>query len=142
MNAEGARPVVWHFHIDGDQISKALKDLEKLIKKKTRRPRSTISFDDRHILRKSHSNPRLTMLDIAKKILIPEESNPSVRTICRRLRAAGLYGRRLVKKPFISAKNRKAPSRIPKYTSIGYLSNDLMLFRVTKVSLCYLVATV
>lgn len=74
-------------------------------KKKTGRPRCTTYFVDRNILRKSRSNPRLIASDIAKEILIPEESNPSVRTIRRRLQAVGL---RPVKKLFISAKNRKA----------------------------------
>lgn len=40
--------------------------------------------------------------------MIPEQPNPSIRTIRRRLQAAGLNGRRPVKKPFISIKNRKA----------------------------------
>lgn len=77
-------------------------------KKKTGRPRCTSTVVDRNILRKSRSNPRLTASDIAREIFTPEESNPSVRTIRRRLQAAGLHGRRPVKKPFISAKNRKA----------------------------------
>jgi len=77
-------------------------------KKKTGRPRCTTSVVDRNILRTSRCNPRLTAPDIMKEVLTVRESNPSVWTVRRRLQAAGLHGRRPVKKPLISAKNRKA----------------------------------
>lgn len=77
-------------------------------KKKTGRPRCTTSVTDRNILRISRSNPHFTASDIAKEILISGESGPTIRTIRYRLQVAGLHGRQPVKKPFISAKNRKA----------------------------------
>jgi transposase len=86
-----------HWKTQGDYIKK----------KKTGRPRCTTSIIDRNILRTARSNPRLTAPEILKEILPFGESNPSVRTIRRRLQAGGLYGRRAVKKPFISEKNRK-----------------------------------
>lgn len=77
-------------------------------KEKTGRPRCTTSVADRNIFRTSRSNPRLTAADIIKEIFTVGDSKPSVRTVRRRLQAGGLHGRRPAKKPFISAKNRKA----------------------------------
>lgn len=76
-------------------------------KKSPGRPRITTSVMDRNIIRTSRTNPRLTATDIAKEIATPGVPNPSVRTIRRRLVKAGLNARRPVKKPMISAKNRK-----------------------------------
>ncbi|GBM14854.1 Transposable element Tcb1 transposase [Araneus ventricosus] len=46
--------------------------------------------------------------DIARELFNPPNPKPSVRIIRRRLQAAGLNGKRPVKKPIISTKNRKA----------------------------------
>ena len=51
-----------------------------------------------------HIPQQSTASDIAKEILISGESSPTIRTICYHLLVAG---RRLVQKPFVSAKNRK-----------------------------------
>ncbi|GBN93646.1 Transposable element Tcb1 transposase [Araneus ventricosus] len=53
-------------------------------------------------------NLHLTAVDIAHELRDTPNPNPSVRTIRRRLQAAGLNGRIIVKKPIISTKNRKA----------------------------------
>lgn len=76
-------------------------------KKSAGRSRCTTSVTDRNILRTSRSDPHLTAQDILKEIACSGQTGPSVRTI-RRLQAGGLHGRRPVKKPFISAKNKKA----------------------------------
>lgn len=82
---------------------------EDYVKKpRSGRPRITNILVDRNIVRTSRNNPRLTASDIAREIWSPNEPNPSLRTIRRRLQSANLHGRRPVKKPFISAKNRKA----------------------------------
>ncbi|GBM12713.1 Transposable element Tcb1 transposase [Araneus ventricosus] len=75
---------------------------------KSRRPRSTSRLFDRNVLRLSCVNPRLTAVDIARELCDPPNPKPSIRTIRRRLQVAGLNGRRPVKKPIISTKNRKA----------------------------------
>ncbi|GBO11047.1 Transposable element Tc1 transposase [Araneus ventricosus] len=75
---------------------------------KSGRPRSTSRLSYRNVLRLSGVNHHLKAVDIALKLCDPQNPNPSVRTIRRRLRAAGLKGRRPVKKPMISAKNPMA----------------------------------
>lgn len=47
-------------------------------------------------------------MDIKRQLMEEDECNISEWTVRRRLRAAGLHGRRPVKKPLISHKNRKA----------------------------------
>lgn len=100
------------FHVSRQTISNLLKRWKLqggyIYKKSTGRPRITNSVVDRNILRSARNNPRLTATDIAREIATPNEPIPSIRTIRRRLQTAGLHGRRPVKKPFISAKNRKA----------------------------------
>lgn len=81
-------------------------DVQK--KKNSGRPRVTSKLVDRNIVRLSRDNPRLTAVDITRELSIGNEVFPSIRTVRRRLQAAGLNGRRPVKKPLISAKNRKA----------------------------------
>ncbi|GBM15243.1 Transposable element Tcb1 transposase [Araneus ventricosus] len=75
---------------------------------KSGRPRSTSHLFDRYVLRLSRVNPRLTALDIALELCDPQNPKSCVRTIRRRLQAAGLNGRRPIKKPAISTKNSKA----------------------------------
>uniref|UniRef100_A0A8R1HUS4 HTH_Tnp_Tc3_2 domain-containing protein n=1 Tax=Caenorhabditis japonica TaxID=281687 RepID=A0A8R1HUS4_CAEJA len=63
---------------------------------------------DRNILRAAREDPRRTSTDIQMVVTSPVEPALSRRTIKRRLQANGLHGRRPVRKPFISEKNRRA----------------------------------
>ncbi|CAD6197810.1 unnamed protein product [Caenorhabditis auriculariae] len=53
-------------------------------------------------------NPRLTAPAIRREVFLNSPSPPSVWSVKRRLNAAGIMGRRPVKKPLISEKNRAA----------------------------------
>ncbi|CAD6199138.1 unnamed protein product [Caenorhabditis auriculariae] len=75
---------------------------------RTGRPRVTDLNDDRNILKTSRTNPRLTALAIRREVFLNSPTPPSVSTVKRRLNAAGIMGRRPVKKPLISEKNRAA----------------------------------
>ncbi|CAD6198210.1 unnamed protein product [Caenorhabditis auriculariae] len=75
---------------------------------RTGRPRVTDRNDDRNILKTSRTNPRLTAPAIRREVFLNSPSPPSVSTVKRRLNAAGIMGRRSVKKPLISEKNRAA----------------------------------
>ncbi|CAD6193201.1 unnamed protein product [Caenorhabditis auriculariae] len=75
---------------------------------RTGRPRVTDRNDDRNILKTSRTNPRLTAPAIRREVFLNSPSPPSVSTVKRRLNAAGIMGRRPVKKPLISEKNRVA----------------------------------
>lgn len=85
-----------------------------LTKKSPGRPRITSRLVDRNILRLSRSNPRLTAVDITRTLAGEGGPNASIRTVRRRLQAAGLHGRRPVKKPLLSLKNRKARVKFAK----------------------------
>ncbi|CAD6196534.1 unnamed protein product [Caenorhabditis auriculariae] len=63
---------------------------------------------DRNILKKSTTNLRLTALAIRREVFLNSPTPPSVSTVKRSLNAAGIMGRRPVKKPLISEKNRAA----------------------------------
>ncbi|CAD6199299.1 unnamed protein product [Caenorhabditis auriculariae] len=71
---------------------------------RTGRPRVTDRNDDRNILKTSRTNPRLTAPAIRREVFLNSPSPPSVSTVKRRLNAAGIMGRRPVKKPLISEK--------------------------------------
>ncbi|CAD6189904.1 unnamed protein product [Caenorhabditis auriculariae] len=73
---------------------------------RTGRPRVTDRNDDRNILKTSRTNPRLIAPAIRREVFLNSPSPPSVSTVKRRLNAAGIMGRRPVKKPLISEKNR------------------------------------
>ncbi|CAD6189707.1 unnamed protein product [Caenorhabditis auriculariae] len=75
---------------------------------RTGRPRVTDRNGDRNILKTSRTNPRLTAPAIRREVFLNSPSPPSVSTVKRRLNAAGIMGRRPVKKPLISEKNRAA----------------------------------
>lgn len=100
------------FSISTSAVTKVLQRISNqggvLIKKSSGRPRITSKLTDRNILRISRSNPRLTAVDILREIHIEENPKLSIRTVRRRLQMASLNGRRPVKKPLISKKNRKA----------------------------------
>jgi hypothetical protein len=72
------------------------------------RPRVTSRRTDSTIVRLSRSNPRLTAVDISHQVTESDKTKVSIRTVRRRLQAAGLHGRRAVKKPLISSKNQKS----------------------------------
>uniref|UniRef100_A0A8R1DRG2 Uncharacterized protein n=1 Tax=Caenorhabditis japonica TaxID=281687 RepID=A0A8R1DRG2_CAEJA len=72
------------------------------------RPVSTTRNMDRNIVRSSREDPRRNSTDVFKAVNSPYEPALSRRTVRRRLNAHGLFGRRPVKKPFISKKNQKA----------------------------------
>ncbi|CAD6192271.1 unnamed protein product [Caenorhabditis auriculariae] len=74
----------------------------------TGRPRVTDRNDDRNILKTSRTDPRLTAPAIRREVCLNSPSPPSFSTVKRRLNAAGIMGRRSVKKPLISEKNRAA----------------------------------
>uniref|UniRef100_A0A8R1DUH2 DDE_3 domain-containing protein n=2 Tax=Caenorhabditis japonica TaxID=281687 RepID=A0A8R1DUH2_CAEJA len=63
---------------------------------------------DRNILRACREDPRRTSTDIQLFVTSLNEPVPLRRTIKRRLQVAGLHGRRPVKKPLVSLKNRKS----------------------------------
>uniref|UniRef100_K7HL03 HTH_Tnp_Tc3_2 domain-containing protein n=1 Tax=Caenorhabditis japonica TaxID=281687 RepID=K7HL03_CAEJA len=63
---------------------------------------------DRNILRACREDPRRTSTENQVSVTSPNEPVLSRRTIRRRLQVAGLNGRRPVKKPLVSLKNRKA----------------------------------
>ncbi|CAD6197415.1 unnamed protein product [Caenorhabditis auriculariae] len=75
---------------------------------RTGKPRVTDRNDDRNILKTSKTNPRLTVPAIRREVFLNSPSPPSVSTVKRRLNAAGIMGRRSVKKPLISEENRAA----------------------------------
>uniref|UniRef100_A0A8R1E5W2 HTH_Tnp_Tc3_2 domain-containing protein n=1 Tax=Caenorhabditis japonica TaxID=281687 RepID=A0A8R1E5W2_CAEJA len=76
--------------------------------KSTGRPKQSSRSMDRNILRAAREDPRRTSTDIQMVVTSPVEPAPSRRTIKRRLQANGLHGRRPVRKPFISEKNKRA----------------------------------
>ncbi|CAD6192511.1 unnamed protein product [Caenorhabditis auriculariae] len=75
---------------------------------RTGRPRVSDLNDDRNILKTPRTNPRLTALAIRREVFLNSPYLPSVSTVKRLLNAAGIMGRRAVKKPLISEKNRAA----------------------------------
>ncbi|CAD6200304.1 unnamed protein product, partial [Caenorhabditis auriculariae] len=75
---------------------------------RTERPRVIDRNGDRNILKTSRTNPRLTAPAIRREVFLNSPSPPSVSTVKRRLNAAGIMGRRPLKKPLISEKNRAA----------------------------------
>uniref|UniRef100_A0A7I4YQF3 DDE_3 domain-containing protein n=1 Tax=Haemonchus contortus TaxID=6289 RepID=A0A7I4YQF3_HAECO len=91
------------------RIWKKYKDTGSVeVKKHPGAARTTSRLVDRNIVRLARNDPRLTAAEILREISTPEGPNPSLSTVQRRLREAGLFGQRPAKKPLISAKNRKA----------------------------------
>lgn len=72
------------------------------------RPRKTTQREDSIIVRTSKANPRLNAVDIRREMDTTHGVKLSPSTVQRRLRSAGLLGRRPAKKPLISLKNRLA----------------------------------
>uniref|UniRef100_A0A8R1EAE2 HTH_Tnp_Tc3_2 domain-containing protein n=1 Tax=Caenorhabditis japonica TaxID=281687 RepID=A0A8R1EAE2_CAEJA len=63
---------------------------------------------DRKIVHASRSNPRLSAPEVLDQVSPRGSPEAIVRTIRRRLNDAGLFGRRPVKTPHISDRNRAA----------------------------------
>ncbi|EFO96900.1 hypothetical protein CRE_17096, partial [Caenorhabditis remanei] len=96
------------FQCSPSGIRKLIKRCLDQLAKHPGRPRKTTHVMDRNIIRASREDPRRTSTDIQVVVTSPNEPVPSRRTIRRRLQAQGLHGRRPVKKPFISEKNRRS----------------------------------
>uniref|UniRef100_A0A7I4YB81 Transposable element Tcb1 transposase n=1 Tax=Haemonchus contortus TaxID=6289 RepID=A0A7I4YB81_HAECO len=90
------------------RIWKKYKDTGSVgVKKHPGAARTTSRLVGRNIVRLARNDPRLSAAKILREISALEGPNPSSSTVKRRLREAGLFGRRPVKKPLISAKNCK-----------------------------------
>lgn len=72
------------------------------------RPRKTTARLDRIIKMKSTADPHKTAPEIAREIQAEHDVTVSYKTVGRRLVAAGLNARVPLKKPWVSARNRKA----------------------------------
>lgn len=77
-------------------------------KPRSGRPRKTTPREDKMIVRKSVKDPRLTAPVILADFNQTNTNKIAVSTVKRRLKEAGLNGRRPSKKPLISKKNRIA----------------------------------
>jgi transposase len=77
-------------------------------KPRSGRPKISTEMDNRIIVRVSKADVRKPATQINREIRSEHNIFQSVSTTKRRLRDAGLFGRRPVKKPLISVKNRKA----------------------------------
>lgn len=99
------------FHISKGAISKIIKKFvctgTVADRPRCGRTRSTNPNIDRLIKRISQKDPRKSATDIHKELLLSNIHNVSIKTVQRRLRAMGLFGRKPVRKPLISKKNRK-----------------------------------
>lgn len=87
------------------------------------RPRKTSEKQDRIITRLSKEDPRKSASEIRAEILEKYQISCSVSTVKRRLRTHGLFGRRPLKKPLVSVKNRKARILFAK-THLHWTSKD------------------
>ena len=72
------------------------------------RPRKTTPRLDKLIRRKSVKDPRKSAIEISRELSEVNLCNVSRSTVTRRLHDFGLFGRKSVKKPYISKKNQKA----------------------------------
>lgn len=77
-------------------------------KPRSGRPRKTTKRVDKIIKRKSITDVKKTAMDISRELREENLADVSRSTISRRLKEVGLIGRAGVKKPLISAKNKKA----------------------------------
>lgn len=77
-------------------------------KPRSGRPKGTTRTQDVMIIRESMKDPKLTAVDILSNLSERVGLKCATSTVQRRLRSAGLHGRRPSKKPLISEKNRKA----------------------------------
>ncbi|KAK6011625.1 transposase, partial [Ostertagia ostertagi] len=107
--AQGVRQAIVNMKESGMKVT-AISRVRNSVCNATRtgRPRCTSSKQDRRIVRRSKADPRLTAVDIATEFNMNEGTNLSRQTVGRRLKDAGIHGRRPAKKPFISSKNRRA----------------------------------
>ena len=78
------------------------------VKKRSGRPKKTSQSDDRVLIRLSKADPRKSAVSLNAEIRLNYNIQMSVTTTKERLRHANLFGRRPVKKPMVSLKNRIA----------------------------------
>uniref|UniRef100_A0A0K0ETC1 HTH_Tnp_Tc3_2 domain-containing protein n=1 Tax=Strongyloides stercoralis TaxID=6248 RepID=A0A0K0ETC1_STRER len=76
------------------------------VKKSTEKPRKTTQVQDRTIMRLSREKTQLTSVNTKKEVSYYGSLDVSNETVRRRLCGEGLMGRKPVKKPLISQKNR------------------------------------
>lgn len=81
---------------------------DRSTKKRSGRPRISDEKEDNILIRLSKQDPRKSAPMLKAELSEKYNINMSVSTTKRRLRHAGLFGRRPIKKPMISRKNRKA----------------------------------
>lgn len=79
------------------------------VEKVKRKPRARITTprEDLLIVRESKKEPHSTAREIRAAVFGNTESGPSVDTVKRRLREAGLFGRIARKKPLLTERHRK-----------------------------------
>ena len=75
---------------------------------KSGRPKSTTFLQDNVVIRLSKADPRKSAKEIHREFTQSHQISCSYATVKRRLRQNSLFGRCPVKKPFVSAKNRRA----------------------------------
>ena len=80
---------------------------------KSGRPKSTTFLQD-VVVRSSKADPRKSAKEIHREFTQSHQISCSYATVKRRLRQNNLFGRRPVKKPFVSAKNRRARLKFAK----------------------------
>uniref|UniRef100_A0A8R1DZK9 BHLH domain-containing protein n=1 Tax=Caenorhabditis japonica TaxID=281687 RepID=A0A8R1DZK9_CAEJA len=106
------RQLAEQFKVDRSTFGKFLKRWTAQNRQPGKRRRSrapvTNHQTDRNIVRASRSNPRLSAPEVLDHVSPRGSPVASVRTIRRRLNDAGMFGRRPVKKPYISDRNRAA----------------------------------
>jgi len=106
-----SRQVAPHFGVDKSTVNRIFKAFgklgccERLIG--SGRRRKTTRQMDMEIMKLSRANPKLNACDIYSDLREHSRYMGSKKTIQRRLRELGLYGRRPACKPYVSEKNRK-----------------------------------
>ena len=77
-------------------------------------PKSTTFRQDNVVVRSSKENPRKSGKEIQREFTQSHQISCSYATVKRRLKQNNLFGRRPVKKPFVSAKNRRVRLKFAK----------------------------
>lgn len=112
LSGEKQINIAKHFNLHRSIICKTILNYKKrkdvVSPMKTGRPRKTNRYLDKKIKVLSTTNTFASAVEINNLLQVDDEPKISVSTVKRRLREAGLFARRPAKKPFITAKNRKA----------------------------------
>jgi transposase len=115
------------FYVSKSSVSNIVKRYNErggvVVRKSTGRPPKTTLREDRDLVNESKRFPRKTAAQLLTTWRAKYKLNCSVSTAKRRLRNAGLFGRRLVKKPRISVKNRIARLKFAK-DHLGWTAKD------------------